>query len=99
MTCPMRNLWLDHPVQYMQELKRKRPNCPYSQGIKLYTKSKRFWNLMELIEDIKELEDLIHRRVNDTDIQENEEKIWARNFLSIYQNLIKVKVIESTKMF
>lgn len=53
---------------------------------------------MEPIEDIKEL-DLIRKRVNDTDIQEKEEKIWARNFLSVYKNLIKVKVIENTKMF
>lgn len=49
---------------------------------------------MQLIKYIRELEVgiNIHRRVKAKIIQGNEEKIWTRNLLTVYQDLIKAKV-------
>ena len=52
---------------------------------------------MQLIKYIRELEVgiNIHRRVKAKIIQSNEEKIWTRNLLTVYQDLIKAKVFET----
>lgn len=53
--------------KYKKGVKRKGQDFHYSRVIKLYTKSKRFRKLLQLIDDIRELEvDLnIHRRVKE----------------------------------
>lgn len=52
---------------------------------------------MQIIKYIRELEVGINirRRVKAKNIQGREEKIWTRIFLTIYQELVKAKIIET----